>query len=573
MEEIEDETNLLEFFGNKLVDDNCEFRVYAPNAKEVYVFGNFNNFNKYQLKMNKHSSGYFELCVRCKTGDYYKYNILGLDGVWREKSDPFALATEASDMTFSKIISKPKPSKIPLDEQAPINIYEANIAGFKRHVYDDNRNYKFDELKSLVDHASELGHSHIELMPITEHPFLGSWGYQSTGFFATSFRYGDPQQLVNLIEYAHSKKVGIIIDFVLGHFCKDSFSLENFDGTKIYESGYNELWGVFNFNFNSNFVKAYLKSAINYWLDLGIDGIRIDAVSYILYFDGDESRFNPDGKQLLEEICQLVTNKYPGALLFAEDSSTYQWITKPQGIGFDYKWNMGWMNDVLSYFELDPVYRRDNLNNLTFSFTYMNNESYILPISHDEVVHLKKPLALKFPGMYEQKLAQMRQFYMYMFLHPGAKLNFMGYELCETREFDEKRELAWSNLENEINKKMFNFFKVINHLYKCDSVLNGGQFVYEYENYDDNILSFSRSDETYILQGIMNTSGVYYNNYKIPTKISEIGNLIINSEDPLFGGKVILKEDYKAVDGNIYIDVPAHSMLYLRGRIKDGSIL
>lgn len=565
--------DLLLNYGNKFKNGSCNFKLYAPNAKKVYLYGNFNQFDKQQIEMVKDESGNFEVDVDCKIGDYYKYNVLGCDNVWREKSDPYALATEASDMTFSKIIERPEPSKVALDVDLPINIYEVNLSGFKRKHDEGYRNYKFDELKNLVDHASWLGHTYIELMPITEHPFLGSWGYQPTGLFATSFRYGDPHQLVELIEYAHSKGIGIILDFVVGHFCKDSFALENFDGSKLYEAKFNELWGVYNFNFESEYVRNFLKSAMDYWLSLGIDGLRIDAVSYILYHDGKEESFNPSGHKMLKELCREVHSNYPNSLLFAEDSSTYQWITGNDGIGFDYKWNMGWMNDVLSYFELDPIYRADNFRKLTFGFEYMENENYILPISHDEVVHLKKPLVLKFPGSYEQKLSQMRQFYMFMFLHPGSKLNFMGYELCETREFCETRELAWSNLDNEINSKMINFFRIINEYYKHNNCLSNGNFKYLCDNHADNVLSFAREFEGNIVQGIMNTSGIYYSNYKIPTMICNEATVVINSEDPLFGGNVITKDKHSIVEGSVFVDLPAHSMLYVQGRIKDGSIL
>lgn len=567
---------LYKYLGCHKENNKWTFRVYAPHAQKVYITGTFNPYAEDTYKMTKRKNGVFEISLtNVKEYDHYRYIVIGVDGILRRKIDPFAFYSSNKPSEYSIVYNykKIKARKIrrTLSDKKPLNIYEVSLAGFKRHL-DTNRYYNYIELKEIYDHAAGFNYNAVELMPITEYPSDKSWGYQPSGLFSPTSRYGEPTELVEMLNYGKERGMLTILDVVLGHFCVDIFSLEKFDGTDLFESYFNVQWGVHNYDFESEFVRSFLKSSVFYFLEvLGFDGVRIDAVSNFINYDGDSSNHLNEAAigfltSLNNDIHKYFKNK---KIVIAEDSSIFPGITHSNGLDFDYKWNLGYMHDTLDYFETDPIYRSKVFDKLTFSFHYKDNERYMLCYSHDEVVHLKKSMFSKMPGSYEVQYEHLKTLLSHMIMHPGKKILFMGSEFGVEKEFDEAGELDWSVLENEKNKQLAKFVCDVNRIYldneslwKWDYLPKG--FSKLYEHADDGILCYGRHSLKQTTCIILNTSGNYYEDYFFEFKKFKSAEVLLNSADPLYGGRHIIEKDYTLENGGVFFKIAPNSAIIMK---------
>lgn len=492
--------NLYKVLGcHKYTENNKEgyiFRVYAPNAKSVSVVGDFNFWNTEDLVMVKNEYGIFEAfsCFAQKD-TRYKFYITFFNGQTVYKSDPFAFKCAHLPDTASVIYDIPEFEFTDRDYfnnlslknviESPVNIYEVHLGSWQEFKTEP-LNYK-TLAKRLIPYIKDMGYTHIELMPITEYPFDMSWGYQVTGYFAPTFRYGSPTDFMEFVNMFHKENIGVILDWVPAHFPKDENGLYKFDGSFLFEdsdplTNYHPEWDTMIFNYKSKEICAFLISSAVFWLkEYHLDGLRVDAVASMLYLDYGKKVFKPNKygeNKNLESISFLQNlNEYcfkanKNALMIAEESTAFPLVTKPKsvnGLGFNFKWNMGWMNDILKYMSLDPIYRKSNHNLLTFSLTYAFSENFVLPLSHDEVVHGKKSLIEKMPGTYEQKFENLKLLFGFMIAHPGKKLSFMGNDFAQFIEWDYKKPLDWFLLKYQSHKNFNLFIKELNLLYKSQS--------------------------------------------------------------------------------------------------------
>ncbi|WP_297430150.1 1,4-alpha-glucan branching protein GlgB [Clostridium sp.] len=555
-----------------------QFATWAPNAKGVYVVGDFNNFevmDEYKLEKITENGLWKGFFTEPKVGDRYKYCIIEPNGQQGEyKSDPYAIKAELRPNNASVIYAPKeftwtdqkwieKRNKINVLEQ-PLNVYEIHLGSWKRNK--DGGFLTYEEIgEELPNYLKDMGYTHVEIMPLVEHPLDASWGYQGTGYFSPTSRYGDLEGLKKLINKLHEYNIGVIMDWVPGHFCKDAHGLYKFDGTPTYEyqdewRAENKGWGTCNFDLGRPEVKSYLISNALYWYrEFHIDGLRVDAVSSILYLDYSRShgewvpnKYGGNGNleaiDFLKELNKAVFEEYSTALMIAEESTAWPNITKPpvhDGLGFNLKWNMGWMNDTLEYVQIDPKYRKHNHKNITFAMMYNYAENYLLPLSHDEVVHGKKSLVDKMWGDEWNKFAGLRAFVGYMMGHPGKKLLFMGCEFAQTIEWREYSQLEWSLIDDvEMSKKTQLFFRDLNNLYisnkafwELDHDYRGFNWI-EADNNEQSILIFarrSRNDEDTLVFVINFTSTVYYD-YQIGVPILGEYVELFNTDDSKYGG-------------------------------------
>ena len=455
------------------------FTLWAPHARRVQLLGDWNGWDLYSAaELTFCEDGLWRGRVpHAQLGQLYKYNIQGPDGSWQLRADPFAFAFEALPGTASRLAEPNYPFAAPLlrgaRRDAPVLIYELHAASWHRHW--DGRYYTGPELaKSLVPYLVEHHYTHVEFLPLAEYPFDGSWGYQTTGFFAPTSRYGTPDELVELVNACHKQGIGVILDFVPVHFAVDAYGLKEFDGTPLYEYpaaavGQSE-WGSCNFMHSRGEIRCFIQSCADYWLRVfHADGLRMDAVSRLIYWQGDPNRgVNGSTLEFLKGMNAGLQQRHPTAILIAEDSTSFPKVTAPVeygGLGFDYKWDLGWMNDTLDYFKKTSDERRENLGKLTFSMMYAWNEHYILPFSHDENVHGKATIVQKMYGEYEGKFPQARALYLYMAIHPGKMLDFMGNEFAQLREFDESREQDWMLLKYPNHDDFHRYRRALNEAY------------------------------------------------------------------------------------------------------------
>lgn len=586
-----------EYFGAHPTRNSTIFRIWAPSAKSVAVVGDFNDWTAreedYCHKIT--NEGIWEVEIKkIKKGNLYKYLI---ETSWGEKilkSDPYAFYSELRPQTASIINGKPKfrwSDKKWLNNREigyakPINIYEVHLGSWKKK--EDGTYYNYKEIAELlVKYMLEMNYTHIEIMPITEYPFDGSWGYQGTGYYSVTSRYGTPEDFMYFVNYFHKNNLGVILDWVPGHFCKDSHGLYRFDGSACYEYedpslGENE-WGSANFNVSRNEVRSFLLSNLYFWIkEFHIDGIRMDAISNMLYHrDGlSENKFSVE---FLQYLNQSLHEEYPDIMLVAEDSSAWPLVTKYQadgGLGFDFKWNMGWMNDTLKYIEQDPFFRKSHHGKLTFSFMYAFSENFILPLSHDEIVHGKNSILNKMPGYYEDKLAHAKNLYSYQMAHPGKKLNFMGNEFVQGLEWRYYEELEWQLLkDNKGSQDIQKYVKALNKLYLEEEALwhdgqDGFEWI-EHENIDENMLIFLRKTpnmEDFII-AVFNFSGKDHEKYPlgVPLEDGEY-EAILDSNEKKFGGSYQgRKRKYKPIKKSwnyreqyIEIKIAKNSAIFLK---------
>ena len=556
------------------------FRVWAPHADKICVIGDFNNWGEWQNEMNKISEqGVWEVFIEnVNNFDSYKYLILNGDKKIY-KSDPYAFHSETPPKTASKVydLSKYKWN----DEEylanktevynKPVNIYEVNLLSWKKHQNGDYYSYR-DYAKYLVKYILEMGYTHVEFMPLSEFPFDGSWGYQVTGYYSITSRFGTPDDFRFLVDTLHNNGIGVILDWVPAHFPKDEHGLFEFDGDYCYENqGWDrqehKTWGTRIFDWGRNEVQSFLISnAIFLLKEFHLDGLRVDAVASMLYLDYDRKdgewipnenggNYNLQAIEFFKKLNTVVFEKYPKSMMIAEESTSFPMITKPTymgGLGFNYKWNMGWMNDVLDYMQTDPYFRANKHSKLTFSMCYAFSENFVLPISHDEVVHGKKSLLDKMPGNIEDKFSNLRAFNVYMMAHPGKKLSFMGNEYGQFKEWNYKEGLEFFMTDFELHRKLKRFNKELNIIYlntnslfEIEDSWDGFNWISPDEA-NNNVISFERKDKkgnTIVV--IVNFSGNDYSKYRLGLGKGEY-KLILCTDDKKYGGRgLINKRTYK----------------------------
>ncbi|WP_140939652.1 1,4-alpha-glucan branching protein GlgB [Sphingobacterium lumbrici] len=553
------------------------FAVWAPNAQVVSVVGNFNGWNPHSHHLNVRwdGSGIWEgVIFDIGMGEVYKYHIHSFSGHHVDKSDPFALMTEIPPHTAS-IVSTTwyqwhdekwmRRRNVYNSLQSPISVYEMHIGSWIRDPDDPERLLSYREVaEKLVPYVKNLGFTHVEFMPVMEHPYYLSWGYQVTGYYAASSRYGSPQDLMFLIEQLHKNEIGVLLDWVPSHFPGDDHGLRNFDGTSLYEhedprKGFHPDWKSYIFNYGRNEVRSFLISNALFWLDrYHVDGIRVDAVASMLYLDYSREegqwipnefggRENLEAVHFLKELNEAVYANYPDVQMIAEESTSWPGVSRPtfsNGLGFGMKWMMGWMHDTLNYFKEDPINRRFHHDKLTFSTVYAFHENFMLPLSHDEVVHGKQSLIYKMPGDEWQKFANLRALYLYMFTFSGTKLLFMGGEFGQTSEWNVNQSLDWHLLDYAPHRGMHQYIKQLNEFYKSEPALyerafSGDGFEWlEYGDNDNSVLSFIRkglvSSNDVII--VLNLTPVVRQDYRIGVPESGNWEVIFNSDDIFFFG-------------------------------------
>lgn len=566
-----------EFMGVQKIEINDEtymsFTVWAPHAREVFLVGDFNYWDKFNLRLsNIHNSGIWNICIKnFNEYDNYKYRIISHNHQEIYKSDPYAFFSEYRPNTASKIFDikgyewndeKYLSERFTKDHlHEPLSIYELHLGSWMRHP--DNRYYTYLELAEVLPrYIKDMGYTHVEIMPLTEYPYDGLWGYQVTGYFSITSRFGTPKEFMKLVDELHKNDIGVILDWVPVHFTRDAHGLSKFDGTAIFEKDDEyrasvEGWGTLYFDFGKQQVKNFLISSALFLLKyFHIDGLRVDAVSAMLYLNyGDKNLVNDDGSyenyeaiSFIKELNSVVHLFHSDILMIAEESTAFPKIThkiEHGGLGFDFKWNMGWMHDTLDYFELNPYNRKDYHNLLTFSIMYCFNENYILPFSHDEVVHLKKPMIRKMVGDYDTQFKALRALYAYQYAQPGKKLNFMGNEIGTFEEWNENQELSWSVLNYDNHVYLKNFVKKLNHLYKTEKSLHqiddsydGFEWI-QHENNNENILAFERIDrDGNSVLCLFNFAPVYRHKYRFGVRNKGMYKVLINSAHKRFGGQV-----------------------------------
>ena len=595
-----------EFLGSFLDGDQCTFRVWAPHAQAVFVSGDFCGWEPTVHELTRiNNEGIFEGTIsNVRPYDSYKYVIKASDGRMLWKADPYARHAQTRPESASKVYEDQnylwkdetwlKQRSIPF--QQPMNIYEVHLGSWKHGENGEFLSYR-QLADTLIPYVKQMHYTHIELLPITEFPYDPSWGYQVTGYFAVTSRFGTPDDFKYLIDKAHQNGIGVILDWVPGHFTKDEYGLYEFDGECCYEYSderkkEHKSWGTRVFDYGRGEVCSFLFSSACYWIEqFHLDGLRVDAVSSMLFLDYDRPQHlaakniyggneNLEVLDFFKTLNYYVQENYPGVMMIAEEATAYPKITAPiqdGGLGFHFKWNMGWMNDSLDYIEENPIYRQWSHNKLTFSMCYAFVENFILPISHDEVVHLKKSLLDKFPVGYDDKFSNYKTFLGYMFAHPGKKLTFMGTEIPQFIEWDENKELDWMLLDFPSHYNAHRFAQELNQYYRKTPALwqqDGGWEGFEWHVVDDashNVFAFSRkaADGQEVLV-ISNFSGENWEQYSIGFHDERSYKMALNSDAKKFGGQGIVNRNLKTKQQQcgefpytLQLTIPAFSTMYL----------
>lgn len=590
---------------------SVRFCVWAPHAQKVSVVGDFNGWDPLAHPLERSTAGdglWVAYVPGLEEGALYKYAITGPGGETFFKSDPYAFAAEKRPHTAS-IVTRlqyrwrdavwQKKRKTLDSYHNPLLIYEVHLGSWRRNAAGEVMTYR-ELAEPLSQYAVEMGYTHVELMPLCEYPFDGSWGYQATGYFAATSRYGPPEDLMYLIDVLHQHQIGVILDWVPGHFCKDDHGLRRFDGETLYESGNpglaeNKDWDTLNFDYGRPEVKSFLISNACFWLEeFHLDGLRIDAVANMLYLDYGKKegnwqanknggRENLEAVAFLQELNRAVFARKPQALMIAEESTAWPQVTRPTdkgGLGFNYKWNMGWMNDMLRYMSMDPLFRKGSQNLLTFSLYYAFAENFILPLSHDEVVHGKRSLLDKMPGDYWQKFAGLRAFYGYWMSHPGKKLLFMGGEFGQFIEWNYDDSLDWHLLEYPMHKQMQDYVRALNHFYRehpefwqIDYDWQGFTWI-SCDDHENSVINFYRrglgpADQTIV---VCNFTPEVRHHYRIGVEKDGLYEEIFNSDAAVFGGSGVANVEPAAAEPvpwhgrgqSIVLTLPPLSVIYVK---------
>ena len=594
------------FLGSFLEGDTCTFRVWAPNARRVFVTGEFCSWYPYTYEMKKiNDRGIYEIQVHgVSEFDAYKYVIVTQGGVELWKADPYAKHAETRPLTASKVYSlleyrwndKKWMENRTVPYHQPMNVYEVHLGSWK--YSEEGKELSYRELAhKLVDYVKEMNYTHVELLPVTEYPYDKSWGYQTTGYFSPTSRYGTPEDFMYFVDTCHQNNIGVILDWVPGHFTKDAHGLYEFDGTCCYEYSdtrkmEHEGWGTRVFDYGRNEVKSFLTSSAVSWIeDYHIDGIRVDAVSSMLFLNycRDEDKCarniyggfeNLEAIDFIKNLNLYVKENYPGVIMIAEESTSYPKVTaavEHGGLGFDFKWNMGWMNDSLDYLETDPFFRKGVHNKFTFSMHYAFSENFILPISHDEVVHGKKSLLDKSPVPYEDKFANFKAFLGYMYAHPGKKLTFMGIDIAQFIEWDEERELDWLLMlypkhifTHRYVKELNKYYKSTPALWENDSDWDGFRWHVVDDN-NNNVFAFSRRDRSgKEVLVVSNFSNQILKNYEIGVDTWGSYKIVLNTDAKKYDGLAITNRNLKTNNKEknefkytLGVNIPPYATMYI----------
>ena len=577
------------YLGAHVEEQGVTFRTFAPGASRITLIGEFNGWQEWEMN-RVHDGNFWECYVQnAHPGMMYKYRIYRQDQSYVDHCDPYGYGMELRPNSASYIRDLSSyafqddawmRNRTDCKEQ-PLNIYEIHFGSFKKPSDKADDWYTYTEMADiLIPYLKEYGYNYVEIMPLSEHPCDESWGYQNTGFFSPTSRYGTVEDLMKFVDTCHQNDIGVILDFVPVHFAVDGYALANYDGTALYEYPHQDVgvseWGSCNFMHSRGEVRSFLQSAANYWLtEYHMDGIRMDAISRIIYWQGEPARgVNHNAVEFIREMNRGLKTMHPTAILSAEDSTSFPNVTKPVsegGLGFDYKWDMGWMNDTLDYFRTAPEYRSRDYHKLTFSMMYYYNDTFLLPLSHDEVVHGKATILQKMSGDYDMKFPQARAFYMYMYAHPGKKLNFMGNELGQLREWDEKREQDWNILKYPIHDAFHHFMKDLNLIYQTHPALSQKDYTPDGFQWIDChqevrcIYAFERRSDQERILALFNFSDTQQEKYEFEVKDAKKLTILIASDMEQYAGT----KKYKAMNipvqnGKAILDLEPYSAIYLQ---------
>lgn len=580
------------YLGAHTEERGTVFRTFAPNAQKISVIGDFNGWQ--ETPMQKVYDGNFWECYIADAlqGMKYKYRIYSQNGNYIDHCDPYGFYSELRPKTASVIYSLSNYTfhdaaylkQRKNNPHAPVNIYEIHAGSWKKPSDEKESWYTYGELADLlIPYLSQNHYNFVEIMPLNEYPCDESWGYQATGFFSPTSRYGNPDELRYFVDKCHAENIGVIIDFVPVHFAVNDYALWNYDGTSIYEYPHNDIgfnqWGSCNFMHSRGEVRSFLQSSAYYWLkEFHFDGLRTDAVNNLIYWQGTPERgTNQPAIQFIQNMNRGLKERIPSALLIAEDSSAYQGVTAPVekgGLGFDYKWDLGWMNDTLTFLQSPPSVRSEQYHKLTFSMDYFYNERYLLPLSHDETVHGKAAVVQKMNGSdYLNKFAQARLLYMYMYAHPGKKLNFMGNEIGHMREWDEKREMDWNLLQFPQHDAFYHFMRELNEIYMDNPAFYEGDYDREgfqwmdCEHKADTIYAFLRKSKRQTLLAVFNFSNKDVLTYELEMPDKKQVNLLLHSDWECFGGTTTPNNTFYSFRKSLLkINVKGFSAIYFTVR-------
>ena len=612
-------TKMYEKFGAHFMEhegvQGVHFALWAPNAASVSVIADFNHYspNAHPLQIRGDDSGVWEGFIPYVSPEQtYKYHIISAhNGAVYEKSDPFAfyseLAPKSASITYELGGYEWSDKKwmqtrdVKNAQDAPINVYEMHLGSWRRKPQEQNRYLTYRELADeLVEYLLEMHYTHVEFMPLTEYPYFGSWGYQVVGYFAATSRFGEPKELMYLIDQLHQNGIGVILDWVPSHFAVDMHGLVNFDGTALYEhedpkQGFHPEWGSLIFNYGRNEVRSFLISSAMFWMQMyHVDGLRVDAVASMLHLDyaREEGEWIPnkyggnenlEAVEFLRNLNESLYANFPDAMVIAEESTAWPMVTRPTsigGLGFGFKWNMGWMHDTLKYMSYDPIYRQHHHHQITFSLWYAFDEHFMLPLSHDEVVHMKGSLINKMPGDESKKFSNLRAMYAYMMSHPGKKLLFMGSEIAQYSEWNYEGSLDWHMLANENHAKLQNMLRDLNKLYKQEEALykyddqhKGFEWI-DNSDYQSNTLSFIRKadDAAHNVYVLCNFSDTTKSAYRVGVPFSGEYEEIFNSQSHYYAGSNIgnmgvlksKKEPMHNKEYSIELTLPPLGVIFLK---------
>jgi 1,4-alpha-glucan branching enzyme len=589
------------------------FAVWAPNASRVSVVGDFNRWDgRHHPLQNRGASGLWELFVPgLQVGDLYKFEVRGKNGYLANKSDPYAFGSEVRPNSASRVCDVRRYQwrdgewmerrRHTAWLEQPMSVYEVHLGSWRRVGDQGNRWLTYRELADqLVPYVQEMGFTHIELLPVSEHPFDGSWGYQTIGYFAPTSRFGTPEDFAALVDRCHQAGIGVLLDWVPAHFPRDEHGLGYFDGTHLYEhadprKGQHCDWGTLIFNYGRNEVRAFLLSNVLYWADVfHIDGVRVDAVASMLYLDYSRKagewipnefggRENLEAVDFLKKFNEIVHAEYPGFLTFAEESTAWPMVSRPTylgGLGFDFKWNMGWMHDTLEYFSKEPIYRQFHHNHITFSLLYAFNENFILPFSHDEVTHGKCSMLYKMPGDEWQRFANLRLLYAFMFAHPGKKLLFMGSEIGQGREWNHDQTVEWDLLQYPVHRNLQRLVAELNRLHRSLAPLHQVDFSWEgfqwidFHDTQQSVVSFVRRGKNQAdhVVCVFNFTPLPREGYRVGVPTRSPLEVVLNTDAGVFGGSdlsqaSLLRPDRIAWQGqpcSVTLTLPPLGAIFLR---------